>query len=49
MHAIAHLGCANTVRESAQKVNFGREKKSLAAGEIEPESVLTSSLTHETE
>ena len=38
MHAIAHGGCTDTVRESALKVDTG--KKSLAARGLEPASVL---------
>ena len=33
MHAIAHEGCTNTVRESALKVDYGRNLKTLVAPE----------------
>ena len=31
MHAIAHGGCTDTVRESALEVDSGKKKESLAA------------------
>ena len=37
MHAIAHGGCADTVRESALKADCGTEKENLG---LEPASVL---------
>ena len=36
MHAIAHMGCANTVRESALKGDSRGEKKICRTGGVEP-------------
>ena len=40
MHAIAHGVCADTVRESALKVESGRKKNPLLHRGLEPASVL---------